>query len=124
MFHQAENSDAKVEPHRDIMKMLLECIVLLCQRRGVREQLRKLKAYCVVKNLDLWVDEQKEKEQKLRRDSNAVSIITATVQDDGEDNDYGGVSPVIYEIVNLLMGDEDENTPIDKYEVKNEDSEK
>jgi hypothetical protein len=42
----------------DVMKMLLECIVLLCQRRGIREELRKRKVYNVVKNLDLKVEDE------------------------------------------------------------------
>lgn len=39
--------------------MLLECIVLLCQRRGIREELRKLKVYNVVKNFHLQVEDEK-----------------------------------------------------------------
>lgn len=40
------------EPDLEVMRMLLECIVLLCQRRGLREELRKRKvsnaATCIV----------------------------------------------------------------------------
>mmetsp|Transcript_50634 Transcript_50634/g.100035 ORF Transcript_50634/g.100035 Transcript_50634/m.100035 type:complete len:322 (+) Transcript_50634:26-991(+) len=84
LWLQAEVPDRVYEPELDIMKMLLECIVLLCQRRGIREELRKLRVYCVVKNLDLKVEDE-------------------------------GISAIIYEIVNFLMGDEDQETPIDKY---------
>lgn len=38
--------------------MLLECVVLLCQRRGIREELRKRKVYNVVKNLDLKEEDE------------------------------------------------------------------
>jgi hypothetical protein len=38
--------------------MLLECIVLLCQRRGIREELRKRKVYPVVRNLDLKTEDE------------------------------------------------------------------
>ena len=75
------------EADLEIMRMLLECIVLLCQRRGLREELRKRKVYNVVKNLDTKVEDDR-------------------------------VSELIYEIVNLLMGDEDHSNPLDKYEVK------
>lgn len=40
------------------MKMLLECIILLCQRRGLREEMRKRGAYFVVKNLDLKTEDE------------------------------------------------------------------
>jgi hypothetical protein len=69
----------------EIMKLLLECIILLCQKRGLREELRKRKVYPVVKNLDLKIEDET-------------------------------ISGAIYEIVNFLMGDEDPNTPIEKYE--------
>lgn len=67
--------------------MLLECIVLLCQRRGIREELRKLKVYNVVKNFHLQVEDEK-------------------------------IGEIIYQIVDFLMGDEDQETPIDTYEHK------
>ena len=41
------------EPEEDILMMLLECIVLLCQKRYLRDELRKRKVYSVIKNLDL-----------------------------------------------------------------------
>ncbi len=40
--------------------MLLDCIVLLCQRRVIREELRKLHVYYVVKNLAPEVMENDE----------------------------------------------------------------
>ncbi len=39
----ASDPDRLPEPDLEIMRMLLECIVLLCQRRGLREELRKRK---------------------------------------------------------------------------------
>mmetsp|Transcript_9046 Transcript_9046/g.13594 ORF Transcript_9046/g.13594 Transcript_9046/m.13594 type:complete len:383 (-) Transcript_9046:52-1200(-) len=65
-----------VEPELDIQKMLLECIILLCQKRAMRDILRQKKAYYVVRNLDY-------------------------AQDDSD------ISDTIYEIVNLLMGNEE-----------------
>lgn len=65
--------------------MILECIILLCPRRGIREELRKLKIYYIIKNLDILIENEK-------------------------------INELIYEIVNFLMGDEDKDTIIDKYE--------
>ena len=67
--------------------MLLECVVLLCQRRGVREELRKRRVYCAVRNLDVHLGEQHER-----------------------------VTELIYDIVNFLIGDEDHATAVDSYE--------
>lgn len=80
----AESPDRLPDPEVDIQKMLLECIVLLCQRRGIREELRKMKVYNVVKNLDMHQENEE-------------------------------INQIICEIVNLLMGDEDHRTPIDRY---------
>lgn len=66
--------------------MLLECIILLCQKRGMREELRKRKVYPVVRNLDLKIE---------------------------ENEDIGNATQ---EIVNFLMGDEDPSNPIETYE--------
>ena len=48
----AESAGKKHEAELDIVKMLLECLLLLCQRRGVREELRARKVYPIVRNLD------------------------------------------------------------------------
>ncbi len=52
LWMQAENTKKKSEPEPDIAKMLLECIILLCQRRGIREELRRRKVYPICRNLD------------------------------------------------------------------------
>lgn len=44
--------DKVPEPQKDILKMLLECILLLCQTRAIREELRKCKAYPIIRNMD------------------------------------------------------------------------
>jgi len=82
LWMQAANPDKKLEPDFGIMRMLLECIILLCQRRGLREELRKRKVYPVMRNLDIKIEDE-------------------------------GVSEVLYEVVNFLIGDEDPSTPID-----------
>jgi len=84
---QASNPNKSSEPELDILVMLLECVVLLCQRRGVREELRKRRVYCVVRNLDVHLGEQLER-----------------------------VTELIYDIVNFLIGDEDQDTALDRYE--------
>ena len=51
----ASDPERVPEPDLEIMRMLLECIVLLCQRRGLREELRKRKVkneLCVLAYLD------------------------------------------------------------------------
>ena len=58
LWMQADNPDKKVEPEQDIMAMLLDCVILLCQKRGIREELRKGKAYYVVRNLDLKTEDE------------------------------------------------------------------
>lgn len=58
LWMKAEDVDKTLEPDLEIMKMLLECIILLCQKRGMREELRKLKVYPVVKNLDLKIEDE------------------------------------------------------------------
>jgi len=63
----------------DVLQMLLECILLLCQRRVLREELRKRKVYPVIKNLDY------------------------ALEDEGD----GPIRESIYSIVDLLMGEEE-----------------
>jgi len=87
LWMQASNPNKSSEPELDILVMLLECVVLLCQRRGVREELRKRRVYCVVRNLDVHLGEQLER-----------------------------VTELIYDIVNFLIGDEDQDTALDRYE--------
>ncbi len=58
LWMQSDNSDKKFEPELDIMGMLLDCVILLCQKRGLREELRKRKAYYVVRNLDLKIEDE------------------------------------------------------------------
>ena len=52
LFLSAEDPEKKWEPETDILLMLLESVVLLCQRRGIREELRKRKVYPICRNLD------------------------------------------------------------------------
>ncbi|KAJ1414788.1 hypothetical protein B484DRAFT_164038 [Ochromonadaceae sp. CCMP2298] len=84
LWMQAERPEKIVEPDHDLLTLLLECVQLLCQRRGLREELRKRRVYIMIKNLDLQVEDEKQSE-------------------------------IIYQIVDLLMGDEDPRTKIDKY---------
>ena len=58
LWLQAENSKKQSDPAPDIVKMLLECIILLCQRRGVREELRKRKVYPICRNLDYMQEDE------------------------------------------------------------------
>lgn len=58
LWLNAENSSKKWEPETDILTMLLECVVLLCQKRGIREELRKRKVYPICRNLDYLQDDE------------------------------------------------------------------
>ena len=52
IWMNAESSDKKKDSDDDIIKMLLECLILLCQKRAMRDFIRKSKIYPVVRNLD------------------------------------------------------------------------
>jgi len=52
IWMNAEIPDKKKDNDDDIIKMLLECIILLCQKRAMRDYIRKCKIYPVVRNLD------------------------------------------------------------------------
>lgn len=54
----AENPDKKLEPDLEVMKLLLDCLVLLCQKRYLRKELRKRKVYPIMRNLDLAVEDE------------------------------------------------------------------
>jgi Domain of unknown function (DUF383)/Domain of unknown function (DUF384) len=82
LFIAAENPAKKWEPEEDILLMLLECVILLCQRRALREELRKRRVYYICRNLDY-----------LQENETASNLIL--------------------DIVNLLMRDEDPDTPME-----------
>ena len=82
LFLSAEDPEKTWEPETDILLMLLESIVLFCQRRGIREELRKKKVYPICRNLDYLQENE-------------------------------AASSLILDIVNLLMRDEDPDTPVD-----------
>lgn len=54
----AEDKNKKYEPDVGVRKMLLECLVLLCQKKPQRDDLRKWKVYPVCKNLDLEQEDE------------------------------------------------------------------
>jgi hypothetical protein len=58
LWIQAENSLKKKDIENSIIKMLLECIILLCQTRSIRDQMRKLKVYPICRNLDYEQDDE------------------------------------------------------------------
>lgn len=45
------------EKETDIAVMIYECILLLCQTRGIRETLRKRKVYHICRNYDIEVNQ-------------------------------------------------------------------
>jgi hypothetical protein len=58
LWLNAEDPLKKWEPEIDILTMLLECIILLCQKRGIREELRKRQVYPICRNLDYLQDDE------------------------------------------------------------------
>ena len=58
LWLNAENPSKKWEPEIDILSMLLECIILLCQKRGMREELRKKQVYPMCRNLDYLQEDE------------------------------------------------------------------
>lgn len=58
LWISAENPAKKWEPEVDILMMLLECVILLCQKRGIREQLRKKNVYPICRNLDYLQEDE------------------------------------------------------------------
>ena len=68
LWLSSENPNKTWEPEIDILIMLLECIVLLCQKRGIRDELRKRKVYPLCRNLDY-----------LQEDEGASNIILEIV---------------------------------------------
>jgi Domain of unknown function (DUF383)/Domain of unknown function (DUF384) len=58
LWLNAEDPLKKWEPEIDILIMLLECIILLCLKRGIREELRKRQVYPMCRNLDYLQDDE------------------------------------------------------------------
>lgn len=58
LWLNAEDPLKKWEPEVDILTMLLECIILLCQKRGIRDELRKKQVYPICRNLDYLQDDE------------------------------------------------------------------
>ena len=65
LFLSAEDPLKTWEPEIDILHMLLECLILLCQRRGIREELRKRKIYPICRNLDYMQEDEVASEKIL-----------------------------------------------------------
>ena len=61
----AKNPEKKAEENDDCIQMLLECILMLCTRRLVREELRKRKVYPIVRNFNYSLPQENEKFDSL-----------------------------------------------------------
>ena len=90
----AEDASKQHEQEADILKMLIECVLLLCNRRPLREELRKRKVYAVIRNLDL------------------------AAADNEELHEF--VGDPIREIVDFLCGDEEPEEEVEKEKEKGE----
>lgn len=79
----------------DNHKMLLECVLLLCQTRSAREYLRKSKAYPIIRNFDYSLP------------SNTAAKNDESGSNEESKSEYDVLSDVIHEIVQFLMRDEE-----------------
>ena len=50
------------ESDPDILILLLECLLLLCQRRAIRNELRRRKVYPIIRNLDYVIENERASE--------------------------------------------------------------
>eukprot|EP01041_Mallomonas_annulata_P003186 gene3186-6283_t len=81
-FSQTENK--KPDSDIEILKMILEIIILLCQRRNIREELRRRKIYPIVRNLDYIIEKDEISEivfeivDLLMRDEEPEAPSTST----------------------------------------------
>jgi hypothetical protein len=66
------------EPENDIRLLLVECIHLLCQKRTIRDELRKRKAYAVIKNLAMEQEDDKV-------DEAIIDVVNLQMRDEGPD---------------------------------------
>lgn len=58
LWMAAADPKKKHEPEVDILKMCVESLVLLCQHRNSREELRKRRIYPICKNLDIAQEDE------------------------------------------------------------------
>jgi hypothetical protein len=84
----------------DTYKMLLECILLLCQVRSSREYLRKCKTYPIIRNFDYSLPSNADKKDDGDNGNKQSS-------NEETKSEYDVLSDVIYEIVQFLMRDEE-----------------
>ena len=61
LWMAAKNPNKKVEENNDCIQMLLECILMLCTRRLIREELRKRKVYPIIRNYNYSLSQENEK---------------------------------------------------------------
>lgn len=84
------NPNKEVDPNPNIIFSIIECMLLLCQKRGIREEIRKMKVYPIVRNLELHLEAGEE------------------------------LSENIYKLVTFLVGEEEKEGHVDTYEEEKE----
>jgi hypothetical protein len=86
----ADDPDKEFESDVNIRKMLLECLLLLCQTRSIRTYLRNKKVYPIIRNLDYAQEDESvsalilELVQFLMRDEDPSSTTTDEVSTEEE----------------------------------------
>jgi len=80
LWMQASNPDKLPEQDPEVLKMLIECLVLLCQEKSSRDILRKRKVYYICRNLDETLDNE---------EVNALiyEVINFLMRDEESEND-------------------------------------
>ena len=77
LWMAANNSNKKPEDSDDCIQMLLECLLMLCTRRLIREELRKKKVYPILRNFNYSLPQK-----NVKFDSIILDIVNFLQRDD------------------------------------------
>lgn len=113
LWLQAENPSKQPDNDRDCVKMLLECIVLLCQTRSTRQFLRAQKVYPICRNLDYFLEDDKVTMVPCFKFRYPIFLISHSFV-------YMKVNDIVFEIVNFLEREDDPSEPLDDRKVSSE----
>ena len=118
MWRLLQGDDKKAVSDPQLQKLLVECILLLCQQRIIRERLRALKVYPIIRNFDYEHDNQEASDviyeivQLLVRDEAPEEAdITEIADNEIADNTVGpsNLVPRVEECPETDLGDDGES---------------
>ena len=112
--NNGDSHDSNYDNQEDVLIMILEILLLLCQKREIRKLLLKAKIYPILRNLDLAYNQS-----ELKNDNDSNNSNNSNNSDNSDDNnntlsagtssdERKTVSDYINEIVNFLYVDEEE----------------